>query len=333
MRITSKIIVLLMSSLLSIGFVACSDDDDTSASGGKEIPEFVLGQESIKVKIGAENKVTVDIKQGGGEYNAFILDASIAKVEVENGVIKVEGLANGQTSLIISDKYNRYRKLPVSVYTTDKLQLSHEQFDMLIPLGWSKKITENVVLGNGGYEATSDNPDVAVSVDEAGEISITAISKKSAFTANVIVTDCTNLTSKIAVTVKPSFEPFTVEELEAIKADNNRRYFWGNTKTNGYGTFVNTVKDDGKLRYGWIAYDYYFHYIDFKGGKAEGVKEDATVSINISFFGLNESYTDQAVTLSIIKNDGTNIWGVYSFVDEENEKLNFGYFCDTINPK
>lgn len=320
-----------MSALLPIGFAACSDDDDDTSVVEK--PEFVLGQDSISVKIGAENKVAVNIKQGGGEYDAFILDSNIAKAVVENGVVSVEGLANGQTFLMVSDKYNRYRKLPVSVYTTDKLELSHEQLDLLIPLGWLNEFTASVVLGNGGYKAKSDNPDVEVSVDETGKIRIMAISKKSEFTANIIVTDCANLTAKIAVTVKPSFEPLTEEELTTIKADNTRRYYWGKSKTNGYGEFVNTVKADGKIRYGWLAYDYYFHYIDFKGNKTEGLKEDATVSINIMFFGLNESYTDQAVTLRIIKNDGTNIWGVYTFVDEENEKLNFGYFCDTINPQ
>lgn len=65
MKITSKIIVLLMSALLPMGFAGCSDDDDDMPNpGGEEAPEFVLGQESIKVKIGSENKATVDVKQG-----------------------------------------------------------------------------------------------------------------------------------------------------------------------------------------------------------------------------------------------------------------------------
>ena len=65
MKITSKIIVLLMSVLLPIGFVGCSDDDDDMPNSlGEEAPEFVLGQESVKVKIGPENKVIIDIKQG-----------------------------------------------------------------------------------------------------------------------------------------------------------------------------------------------------------------------------------------------------------------------------
>lgn len=217
MKIISKVIVLLMSVLLPMGFVGCSDDE-TPHSVEEKIPEFVLGQESIKVKVGQENKVTVNIKQGGGEYNAFILDAKVATAEVVNGVIKVDGLVNGQTFLMISDRYNRYRKLSVSVYTTDKLQLSHETFDLITLLGNSNTLKANVILGNGGYKVISDNSAVAVSVNEAGEISMTATSRKEEFKANITVTDCTGLTANIVVTVKASLEPFNAEELEAIKA-------------------------------------------------------------------------------------------------------------------
>lgn len=215
MKIISKVIVLLMSVLLPMGFVGCSDDE-TPHSVEEKIPEFVLGQESIKVKVGQENKVTVNLKRGGGEYNAFILDAKVATAEVANGVIKVEGLVNGQTFLMISDRYNRYRKLSVSVYTTDKLQLSHETFDVITLLGSSEILKANVVLGNGGYRATSDNLAVSVSIDESGELSMTAISKKEKFTANITITDRTGLTANIAITVKASLEPFTTEELKVI---------------------------------------------------------------------------------------------------------------------
>lgn len=330
MKIISKVIVLLMSVLLPMGFVGCSDDE-TPHSVEEKIPEFVLGQESIKVKVGQENKVTVNIKQGGGEYNAFILDAKVATAEVVNGVIKVEGLVNGQTFLMISDRYNRYRKLSVSVYTTDKLQLSHETFDLITLLGNSNTLKANVILGNGGYKVISDNSAVAVSVNEAGEISMTATSRKEEFKANITVTDCTGLTANIVVTVKASLEPFNAEELEAIKADNSRRYYFKDTRTDGDGVkYLNTTKNDGKIRYGWSFFEYSWHYIDFMLDKTEGVKEGAVFSINS--WSVNDKYSDQAVTLKIIKNNGTNLWGIFSFIDEKREVIYSGYFCDTINP-
>lgn len=233
---------------------------------------------------------------------------------------------------MVSDKYSRYRKLPVSVYTTDKLQLSHETFDLITLLGYSKTLKANVVLGNGGYEVMSDNPAVSVSVNEAGEISMKATSKKEDFTANITVTDCTGLTANIAVTVKASLEPFTTEELEAIKADNSRRYYYRGRRTDDYDVeYVNTTIDDGKIRYGWNLWGSYYHYMDFMGDKTEGVKEGATFSV--SSWIVSDKYSGQAVTLKIIKNDGTNLWGVFSFVDEEREILCSGYFCDTVDPE
>lgn len=318
----------MLSVLLPIGFVGCSDDDDNGISTeNNEIPELALDQESVKVKIGPENKITLNIKQGGGEYNAFILDENIAKAEVTDGVITVEGFANGQTSLIISDKYSRYKRFNVSAYTTDVLKLSHENFNLVTKLGNSQTLKANVELGNGGYQATSDNPKVSVSVNEAGEISLTATSKKEEFMANVTITDCTGLSASISVTVTSTLEPFSDEELEVITSDATRRYYFDNSKTNQtYYSYINTITEDGKQRYGWQYYSYYWLYLDFSGDKSEGVKDDAVYTYHTWSVD-----TNQPVTLKIIKNDGKNIWGIFSYVDDEQEKLYSGYFCDFVD--
>lgn len=88
------------------------------------------------------------------------------------------------------------------------------------------------------------------------------------------------------------------------------------------------IKDSGKIRYGWSLWGSYYHYIDFMGDKTEGVKENATLSI--SSWSVDERYSDQEVTLKIIKNDGTNLWGVFSFIDEKREVIYFGYFENVI---
>lgn len=328
MKTSNKIIILMLSVLLPIGFVGCSDDDDNGISTeNNEIPELALDQESVKVKIGPENKITLNIKQGGGEYNAFILDENIAKAEVTDGVITVEGFANGQTSLILSDKYSRYKRFNVSAYTTDVLKLSHESFNLVTKLGNSQTLKANVELGNGGYQAISDNPKVSVSVNEEGEISLTATSKKEEFMANVTITDCTGLSANISVTVTSTLEPFSDEELEAITSNTTRRYYFNNSKTDqSYYSYINTITEDGKQRYGWDYYSYYWLYLDFSGDKSVGVKDDAVYTYHTWSVD-----TNQPVTLKIIKNDGKNIWGVFSYVDDEQEKLYTGYFCDFVD--
>lgn len=313
-----------MAVLLPVGFTGCSDDDDP-VPVVDETPDFVLEQDFIKVKIGAENKATVGVKEGGGEYSAFSLDENVAKVEMANGVVSIEGVSNGQTSLIISDKYSRYRRLPISVYTTDVLVLSSKSVDLVTRLGNSGKITANVELGNGGYGVSSNNPAVAVSVTEEGEITMNATSKKVDYVATVTVTDCTGLSEDISVSVKASYETFTTEELEEIMEYNNRRYYYNNSNTHSsYYTPINQIVD-GKQRYGWDYYSYYWVYIDFVGDKNVGVKTDAQFTYHTW-----SSEVKEDITLEIIKNDGTYIWGVFSFINDDEEKLYTGYFCDNV---
>ena len=68
MKTINKIIqILVVAIFLPIVFTGCSDDDNEITNPGTEteVPNFILGQESIRVKVGAENKVTVDVKEGG----------------------------------------------------------------------------------------------------------------------------------------------------------------------------------------------------------------------------------------------------------------------------
>lgn len=326
MKIINRIKVLLMAVALPVGFMGCGDDDPIIDTGDTT-PDFVLDQESLKVKIGAENKVTVAIKEGGGEYSAFSLDESMAKVELENGVVTVEGFANGQTSLIVSDKYSRYRRLPISVYTTDVLKLDESTIDLVAKLGTSGSFKANVVEGNDGYEAESDNPAVSVSVNEEGEISIVATSKIKDYTATLTISDCTGISAEIKVTVKATFEAFTDEELETIKSSNTRRYYYnGSSLFYYYYTPLNETLDDGRQRYGYKYYSSSWAYYDFAGGKEVGAKTNATFTYK-NYYG--ETVLNP-VKLEVIKNDGSDIWGIFSYIDEVEEKLHSGYFCDKI---
>ena len=63
------------------------------------------------------------------------------------------------------------------------------------------------------------------------------------------------------------------EELEAIKKDSSRIYsFNGEVESQSDFTFVNELIEGGKQRYGWDIYGIYYCYIDFNGGKEEGIK-------------------------------------------------------------
>src|SRR3712207_5469208 len=145
--------------LLPMSFVACGGDEDvtpTETEQKAELPEFKIGQDTIRVKIGAENKAALEVASSGGECRAFVLDTTVAKASTEGDKVMVEGFKNGLTNLVVSDKYNRYRRVYVSVYTTDVMTISKESVEMLTVLGqWGTDTLE--VKGNGGFTGDFSN--------------------------------------------------------------------------------------------------------------------------------------------------------------------------------
>ena len=319
-------IFLIAAFILSMIFSGCSKEIDDMQQIPVNIPELQFGAEAITVKIGSENTYSLDIKQGGGEYNVFSLNEEIATAKLADNKIFIEGVANGTTSVVVSDKNGFYRKLPVKVYTTETMVLKDYNLEITTLLGYSDVVTTNVTLGNGEYQVTSDNPKVEAKITEDGTITITGTSKKDTFTANVKVTDASGLSASIAVTVKSTTEPYSAEKLKEIMSDNSQRYFLG--EINAYDSFFNSLntQEDGQQLYGWDFYNMYYYKLWFTGDKSVGKKKDGKFSY--SYFAPYIVLTEEPVDFEIIKNDGANIWGIFSFV--KNEILYYGYFCDKI---
>src|SRR3712207_7332418 len=171
----------------------------------------------------------------------------------------VEGFKNGLTNLVVSDKYNRYRRVYVSVYTTDVMTISKESVEMLTVLGQLGTDTLEV-KGNGGYTVDSDNERVTGTVDEeTNKLVISARSRLQEYTATLTVKDITGLQAQVKVTVNSSKDAFSAEDLEAIKAVNEQFYWFDNSAyTNTWYDFLNEDAGGGKLRYGFNYYGYYF---------------------------------------------------------------------------
>ena len=316
-------IFLITAFALSIIFSGCSEDKEEIQQIPESIPELQIDTETIPVKIGSENKYAFEIKQGGGEYNVFSLNDEIAKAELTGNKILIEGVANGKTSIIISDKNGFYRKLPVKVYTTETLKLKDYNLELISLLGRSISITTNVILGNGEYQVTSDNPKVEASVSEDGTITIVGTSKLDAFTATVTVTDASDLSASIKLTIKSTLIPYSAEELETIMAVTNQRYALETMLfSQSSFTYFNTI-ENGQQLYGWDYYNYYYFKLWYTGDKTVGKKKDGKFS-----YYYMETYDKEPVDLEIIKNDGIHLWGIFSFV--KNEILRYGYFCDKI---
>jgi len=318
-------IFLAAAFIVSMIFSGCSKEIE-EIQIPEIIPELQFSTETITVKIGNENKYLLEIKEGGGEYNVFSLNEEIATVELIEGKIFIEGMANGTTSIVVSDKNGFYKKLPVMVYTTETIILKDYNLELTTLLGYSDKVTTNVILGNGGYQITSDNPKVETKVTEDGIITITGTSKLNTFTATVTVSDASGLSAFITITIKSSTDPYSAEKLAEIMSNSSRRYFLEESSTGqSYFTFLNT-QENGQQLYGWDYWGFYHFKLWFTGDKSVGKKKDG----NFSYFYYYPAFEfkNEPVEFEIIKNDGTNLWGIFTFVKDE--KLVYGYFCDRI---
>lgn len=327
-------LLLLLFIAFFLGMASCNNDDKDNIQNTENhsVPELEFPQGKILVKIGAENKVTFNITQGGGEYNAFSLNENVAVVEINDDQIIVAGVASGITSIIVSDKNGYYRKKEVQVYKTDVLEL--EKTEVALETRPSHPVTEyiNVTIGNGGYNVISDNDKVQVSVTDNGVISVTGAveSISDEITATVTVTDVIGLSTTFSVLITGTTNPYTEAEMEAIYADKSRRYYLDDANQINPDWSVNFQNkiEGGKVTYGWTYYSYKF-LLTFDGDKNKGKKENAKLSCN-NYVSPNFIKYEIDIILEIAQNDGTNIWGTFSFIKDG--KSHRGYFCDTVNP-
>ncbi|WP_270722900.1 hypothetical protein [Bacteroides ovatus] len=321
-------LLLAMFILLPIVSVGCSDDEPDGIIT-EPISKLEIEQENVKVKIGNENKATVSIKQGGGEYNVFSLHPDIAQATIENSEIKIEGFQNGKTEVIVSDKDGSYRKLPVSVYTVDALELDKDNLEFITKIGYSDKATINVTTGNGGYSVKSNNKAIVTSITKEGVITISGTSQLDEINAVVTVADCSGFTAQINVRFCGTTVPYSDAEIEKIKeADATCYYIYGNNTLN-YSSFIptQTIDENGRRMYGWkYSSSSYYYRLYFDGGVEPGVKTNAILACKT--YNPVYTYTDEPITVEVVKNDNTKIWAIYSFIKDG--KLVYGYFIDTI---
>lgn len=336
MKLKYYFLSLVLATSCGFALTSCNDDDDPVV----EAPELTFDTDAMRVKIGEENKAPLPIATGGGQYNAFSLDESIAKATLgEDGNVYVEGLKNGNTYVMVSDAAGNYKRYPVSVYTTEEMTLSHENYSFVTPMGISSSSSEcAVVLGNGDYSVESDNEKVAVSIDsETGVITMTATSAKDEFTAVVTVTDCSNLTASMNVTVTPTFDAFTAADIEALKAKTKNDYYIKSNKFSQtlnydlsyYGENYHTWKDadngDGTHTFGlweggWS--DYGGHYIIYPSGTAVDQEVAGTYEFKYNY---GQTKWELDGTVKIIQDDANAKIVIWWDVDMENEAISRGW--------
>lgn len=323
--------------MASVTFTSCSDDDDPSVPAEEEL---VVPSEVTRVKIG--ELAALPVISGNGDYQAWSLDPSVCEVvKGDDGACYIEGYKNGNTSVIVSDAAGLYKKIAVSVYTTETMELSHTALEFVTPLGFSSTNREcHVVLGNGEYTITSDNEKVAATIDpETGEIAITATSGKDEYTAVVTVSDISALTASITVTVKATFDAFTQADIDEILAktegdvfaqvqglDDNRPYYYrgsyisrGNKYTNDGTTCV--------LGWNYENWGSVYGRLDFTYPASATVGEEVSGKLNFLYYpwGSYAKAEDVEGTVKIIEDNDQRIVALWWLVDMDNECINRAY--------
>lgn len=270
MKLHYYLMSMALMATASVSFTACDDDDPVDE------PVYVIGSDKdnssiqfttdeCRVKIGADNRVAIPVAETTGAIKAYSLSPDVVEVVDVDGVPMLEGLKNGTGSVMVADANDVYKALHVSVYTTDKMELSHSEFTFSTPLGASASTDEaHVTLGNGGYTIESNNPAVKATINaETGAIVITATSKSDPYTATLTVSDASGLSAEIKVTVTASFDPFTPAQLQEIMAknesavwadckdpsDGNEPYYY-DWRDWGYGAWINN-SENGTNTLGW----------------------------------------------------------------------------------
>lgn len=319
MKTTHKLIFSFC--ILALSLNSCSSDDDgkNDIPVVKETPELNISEESINVIV--DKKTSVEIIQGGSEYNAFSLNPEIATAKVEDNQVTISGKSRGNTFIIVSDQSGQYKKFPVTAYY-DKLTLDQEHVDIEIPNGAPGEATVRVLLGNGGYSVTSDNNEI-LSVSISGDYVVITATKEG--DATVIVKDAMGMEGCFTVHTTISTSPYTKQELEKIKNSSQVRYEFEKYKPSlSRATLYNTM-ENGMHKYGWSTYSEHL-LIWFSGDKSVGKKEKAFLS-QFTWEDYTTQYTNEPIILEIIKNDGKKIWAVYTV---ESNGMSYGYFCAAI---
>lgn len=311
-KYTSFIVALF--TFILLGFVACSSDDEPTIDSKTE--ELEVESESVRVLVGETS--TVDIKQGGGDYKAFSTNADIASVEVIDDKLNIDTYTNGRTTVVVSDKNSNYKSIEVvSYYGEIILEETNVFLKMRIGNNASKIIS--VLGGNGGYIATSEDDDIA-SVSSNGESLI--ITGKKEGKVNINVVDELDVETTFTVTIETTTNAYEEDELQVIMENSTSRFYFGQDIEYSWGSPYKSIENDYNV-YGWDYYGYYYQKVYFKGNTSVGVKEDAMFSQYYS-----NQHNNVPISFEIIKNDGSMIWAVYSFV--ENGKLEYGYFVRPI---
>lgn len=310
---------------LSLGFTACSDDDEPGYPQPNPVETSELAFDKDTVKVGVHETATFTITQGAGDYRLITEDSTIASATLEGNVVTVTSQRKGITGLVISDAKGGYKRILVkSMYMN--MVLDKNEVNVGMKLGHTDGIANVKVLeGNGSYQAVSADESIAKIQRIVGD-SMVVIQGVANGTTTVTITDMMGLTQTVNVTVATTTVAYSDDEKQELLADNEVHWTWDERKTTGsWYQFTHGTADDGRttVYYAYNTTWYHMTYAQvwFTGDLSVGEKSNGRIYYDSSWNGYD--YTE-GVKVEIIKNDGEKVWGIFSVIKDD--YLHYGNF-------
>lgn len=309
---------MLSAMALTASFTACSSDDDDPTPEVVESKTITVDTDTLKMDVAVTS--TFNITDGGGDYKVFSENPEVVTATIDNNTVSVTSLRKGKTGVVISDKQGNYKRVMVqSMYMT--MGFDKEAVTIGIKLGHTDgRATVTVTAGNGGYTAVVADENVATARVSGDNIVLAA---KAEGSTTLTVTDMMGLTKTVPVTVETTSIPYTDEEKqEIVNTLTDNKMVWDGKQTNRWGNYA-VVKDGDNNVVTWSYYDYNYMKFNVGADLTVGKKTNCTVESKMDW--RSDATTYDNVTVEILKNDGSRIWGI-AYVVKDNY-LYYGYFC------
>lgn len=179
---------MIMAAMCVAAFTAtsCDDDDDNGlrASANK-----------VEVAPGATAKFTVS--NGTQPYTAKAGDTTVAATTVSKDTVKVTGLKEGKTAVLVTDNSKQTVTVTVEVSKNAGKKLSLDKTSLSVGVGKTADVT--VKDGTSPYTATVKDTKIAKASVKDKKVTVQGVAKGS---TTITIADKDGKTASVAVTVK-----------------------------------------------------------------------------------------------------------------------------------
>lgn len=337
-----KYLYISLALVLSAGLYSCDDDDaplypeenDELVEVSDDKSGITVSSEKIDI-IKGQTK-TFEITAGAGDYRLSVLDKTVAEAAIEGNIVTVKSLAQGKTDIILSDSNGGFKSVKVDVYLTDNLVADVAEVSIELPFGKPSEKIITVTEGNGGYEVSSANSDIATVAVDGTEPSKIRVSSSQEGETQITITDSHGLTLTLPVKVTVNNSAFSQAELEEIMAKTDTQFILGADED--FYKKVNrmriAVNDDLSTSTG-VGISSKFYGLYSVGTYQSGTGQYLLVvafdtenqfvldeEVDGYLFERNGSYAwiydKQPCKFKVIKTDGSKVWAVfYAQIEDE----------------